>query len=125
MAAKVVVIEDDKDILDILKYVLDDAGYEVITAKDSSMLAYIDQLNPDIILIDEWLGADKGSYCCKTLKSTIALRHIPVVLMSAATNIENIAQSCGADAYIRKPFDIDHVTFIVGSLLGKVTNISA
>ncbi|MCC8409513.1 response regulator [Mucilaginibacter sp. UR6-1] len=118
MATKILVIEDDKDILDVLEYVLEDAGYEVITGSDSSMLAYADQLKPDVVLIDEWLGAERGSHYCKTMKSSIAMRNIPVVLMSAAMDIEHIANECGADAYIKKPFDINYVIFIVSSLLG-------
>ncbi|MBE9585443.1 response regulator transcription factor [Mucilaginibacter sp. JRF] len=124
MAAKILVIEDDKDILDVLEYVLEDAGYDVITAANGSVLVNINAIKPDVILIDEWLGAEKGSQHCKFLKSTTAMRHIPVVMMSAAMDIEHIADECGADAYIKKPFDIDHVTFITGSLLGNTVSNS-
>ena len=110
MAKKILVIEDDKDIRDSIVYVLEEQNYEVIASEDSKILKSIDQHNPDMILMDNWLTEWKsdanGQQLSKELKSNPATSHIPVILISAVSDIKEIAKAGLADGYLRKPFGL-------------------
>ncbi|MBS7566421.1 response regulator transcription factor [Mucilaginibacter sp. Bleaf8] len=111
MALKILVIEDDQDILDILEYVLKDDGYEVISSLSSSIIADIESIQPDLILLDEWLKAEeRGSELCRQLKTCPNTADIPVLILSAVNPIELVATEAMADGYIKKPFDIDELS---------------
>jgi two-component system phosphate regulon response regulator PhoB len=117
MAKKILVIEDDKDIRDTIVYVLEDQGYEVISSEDAKILKSIDQHNPDMILLDNWLTEWKsdanGQQLSKELKSNPATKHIPVIIISAVSDVREIAKAGLADGYLRKPFGIDELIDIV------------
>lgn len=110
---KVLVIEDNPDIKEVLDYILQDEGHEVIPCSDGSSLTALDRLQPDLILIDEILGSTRGSHLIKVLKENENSRKIPVILTSAMPNLADIAIKSGADAYLEKPFNIDSLTDII------------
>ncbi|MFI5161262.1 MAG: response regulator [Sphingobacteriales bacterium] len=113
---KVLVIEDNPDIKEVLDYILNDEGHDVIACSDGSSLTNLDQLKPDIILIYEVLGGARGSALIKNLKADQDKSPIPVVLISAMPNLQDIAAKCGADAFLEKPFNIDNLTDIIKRL---------
>jgi len=117
MAKKILVIEDDKDIRDTIVYVLEEQQYEVVSSEDSKILKYLDKHNPDMILLDNWLTEWKsdanGQQLSKGLKSNPATSHIPVILISAVSDIKQIAEDGLADGYLRKPFDLTELIDIV------------
>jgi two-component system phosphate regulon response regulator PhoB len=117
MAKKILVIEDDKDIRDTIVYVLEEQEYEVISSENSKILKSIDKHNPDMILLDNWLTEWKsdanGQQLSRELKSNPATSHIPVILISAVSDIREIAEAGLADGYLRKPFGIDELIDIV------------
>jgi len=117
MAKKIWVIEDDKDIRDTIVYVLEEQGYEVVSSEDSKILKTIDKQTPDMILMDNWLTEWKsdanGQQLSKQLKSNPATSHIPIVIISAVSNIKEIAEAGMANGYLRKPFDLTDLTDIV------------
>jgi two-component system phosphate regulon response regulator PhoB len=61
MAKKILVIEDDKDIRDSIVYVLEEEGYEVISSESSKILKSINEISPDMVLLDNWLTEWKSS----------------------------------------------------------------
>lgn len=117
MAKKVLVIEDDKDIRDTVTFALEDDGYEVISSDNAKILKSIDQHQPDLILLDNWLtdwSSDaNGQQLSKELKSNPATSHIPVIIVSAVSNIKDIAEAGLADGYLRKPFDLTDLSAVV------------
>lgn len=117
MAKKILVIEDDKDIRDTLVYVLEEQGYEVVSSEESKILKSLDTIKPDMILLDNWLTEWKsdanGQQISKELKSNPATSHIPIVIISAVSNIQEIAEAGMADDYLRKPFDLNDIISIV------------
>jgi two-component system phosphate regulon response regulator PhoB len=117
MAKKILVIEDDKDIRDSIVYVLEDENYEVVSSENSKILRSVNEIAPDMILLDNWLTEWKsdanGEQLSRELKSNPATSHIPVIIISAVSNIKEIAQNGLADAYLRKPFDLTDLTAIV------------
>jgi CheY-like chemotaxis protein len=115
---KILVVEDNKDILEVLDIILTDDGYEVISCSDGTAIGNLKNINPGLILMDELLPGIKGSELCARVKADEDFKHIPVVLISAAQFIENIANKCGADAYVAKPFDITALSDLVKDLIG-------
>ena len=117
MAKKILVIEDDKDIRDSIAFILEEQGYEVITSENSKILKSLDTLNPDMILLDNWLTEWKsdanGQQLSKGLKSDPATSHIPVIIISAVSDVERIAKEGLADDYLQKPFGMDDLTEMV------------
>jgi two-component system response regulator VicR len=110
---KTLVIEDNPDIKEILGYILKDDGHEVISCTDGTSLESLDSIKPDIILMDDILSGIRGSELCRRLKSDDTTKDIPVILISAMPNLPDTAKNCKADAYIEKPFNIDHLIKIV------------
>jgi two-component system phosphate regulon response regulator PhoB len=113
VAKKVIVIEDNRDILDLMQYILEDEGYEVISSMDGSVLGNVEQHEPALIVLDNSLTTEKGSSLCRTLKSNPSTAKYPVILVSAMNELEDIAKECQADAYLPKPFDINELVAVV------------
>ncbi len=102
-------MDDDKDILEVLQYILEDSGYEVETLSDGHYLfEKIKEHVPDLILLDIMLGNMDGRQLCKDVKAKIETQDIPVILISASHTINDSFYKDGApDDFIAKPFDID------------------
>ncbi|OJW13001.1 MAG: hypothetical protein BGO48_14600 [Mucilaginibacter sp. 44-25] len=117
MAKKILVIEDDKDIRDTVTYILESDGFEVVSSENSRILKSLDQHNPDLILLDNWLTEWKsdanGQQLSKELKSNPKTSHIPVIIISAVNNVAQIAEDGMADAYIKKPFDVEELLALI------------
>jgi two-component system phosphate regulon response regulator PhoB len=114
---KILVIEDDKDIRDTIVYILQEEKYEVIASENSKILKSINDYKPDLVLLDNWLTDWKsdanGQQLSKELKSDPATSYIPVIIISAVSNIKEIAEAGLADGYLRKPFDLQELIQIV------------
>jgi DNA-binding response OmpR family regulator len=110
---KILVVEDNLDIKELLDYILGDDGHETVSCLDGSLLTDLDRIEPDLILLDDKLATVWGSDLCIRLKTDHKTKNIPVILISAMPNLPDIARNCLADAYLEKPFDIDAVTGLI------------
>ena len=117
LSKRIIVIEDNHDILDMLAYILRDEGYVVIPSLNSQPLKDIENYNPDLILLDDWLPDGYGHQLCSALKANALTSKIPVILISSVRNLPQIAESCNANGYIAKPFDIDYLISVVKAQL--------
>lgn len=117
MGKKIMVIEDDTDIRETIVYALEDAGYEVIASENARILKHLDSHKPDLILLDNWLSDWKsdanGQQLSKQLKSDPGTKHIPVIIVSAISNLKEVAEEGLADGYLKKPFDLKALTGII------------
>ncbi|MFA6087091.1 PleD family two-component system response regulator [Mucilaginibacter sp.] len=118
MAKKtILVIEDDKDIRDTVTYALEQEGYNVISSEDAKILRFLEQHNPNLILMDNWLTEWKsdanGQQLSKELKSDPKTSHIPVIILSAVSNIKEIAEAGMSDGYLKKPFGLEELFDVV------------
>lgn len=117
MAKKILLIEDDKDIRDTISLALESEGYEVVSSDNSRILKSLDQLKPDLIMIDNWLtdwASDaNGKQLSRQLKTDPKTSHIPVIIVSAVTNIAEIAKEGLSDGYLKKPFELDELFGII------------
>lgn len=114
MKGKILLAEDDRAIVDVVKIILENEGYAVHTADNgNSLQKLISEHGPDIILMDIWLFGENGGEIAKQLKSKSDTKSIPLVLMSANNETEKITSAVGADDYLLKPFNIEDLLNIV------------
>ncbi|WP_184545713.1 response regulator [Mucilaginibacter sp. FT3.2] len=107
---RILAVDDDNDILEILQYILEESGYEVETLSDGHCLFdSIRKHQPDLILLDIMLGGLDGRELCKHLKGMKETHDIPVIMISASHSVPIKAQNHtdGPDDFIAKPFDLD------------------
>src|SRR6188472_148990 len=100
----VLVVDDDKDVLDALASMLDAFGYRAITDSGISVAKKLEVIRPDVILLDIMLSGLDGRDICKLLKNTQDTKDIPVILISANADAATSISSCGADDFLAKPF---------------------
>jgi len=107
MGKRIVIIDDNQDILELLAMVFRNAGHSVVYSQGALDIAYIKAFSPDLILLDVIIQniPARGAELCQNLKSDEQTSNIPVVLCSAETNLDKIAADCQADFYIAKPYD--------------------
>jgi two-component system phosphate regulon response regulator PhoB len=126
MGKKIMVIEDDRDIRETIVYALEDAKYEVVASESPHILKSLDTHKPDLILLDNWLSDWKsdanGEQLSRQLKTNPATSHIPVVIVSAVSNIKEIAEAGLADGYLHKPFGLNDLIRIVEKFTAKSEN---
>jgi DNA-binding response OmpR family regulator len=116
---KVLVIDDDPDIVDAVTMILSDYRYEskgVTAAREAYQ--YANNYQPDVIILDYLLSGTDGSKICKQLKTDSRTKDIPIIMMSAHPSAQEYAKDCGADSFVYKPFSIDEVL----EKLNKLTN---
>src|SRR4051794_27336484 len=108
---RILVVDDDVSILDSLRLLLEDEGYDVATsAKNGDIVdALIKSEPPDLIILDILLSGHDGSVICKRLKSQDETKGIPIVLISAHPNARAMSLDAGADSFLAKPFDVDEL----------------
>ncbi len=118
---KILVIDDDKDLLDITQTLLVKQGFEVETnASWDDALQKIETFQPQLILLDVFLNGIDGLDICKQLKSMPHTKHIPVMIFSGYPNVgENVIYEYGADDFIAKPFEVNDLITKMHSVLSQ------
>ncbi len=104
---KILVVEDEPDILEMVRYNLDQAGLDVETAEDAERaLQSIQETLPDLIILDLMLPGIDGLDMCRQIKQDARTRHIPILMLTARKEeIDRIVGlELGADDYVVKPF---------------------
>lgn len=110
---KILIIEDDKDTLDAIHYLAEDLNADVIVSSRILPIGEIQSISPDLILMDHWVNNKLGGDLCLEIKSNPLTKHIPVIMVSAHNNIQQIAETSCANGYLAKPFDLDEITGII------------
>lgn len=117
MKNTILIIEDDRDTLEILAYLAEQLQIKVVPRSDVLSLSEIETISPSVILLDHWINGKLGGGLCSEIKANPATQHIPVVIVSAHNEVGKIAKASGADAYLNKPFDIDDLTSVIEKYL--------
>ena len=107
MAKKILIVDDEPDILRAAQVRLISFGYEVITKTDGKdIMGFVKTSMPDLILLDLRLPVMGGDEICLRLKKDDALKKIPVIMFTASTDIRmsNKIKEIGANGYLIKPF---------------------
>ncbi|MGE3175031.1 MAG: response regulator [Planctomycetota bacterium] len=104
---KILVIEDESDILEVIEYNLDREGYKVIPCRNGELgLSRIRTDNPDLVILDLMLPGMDGVEVCRQVKADPVTRAIPVIMLTAKAEESDIVLGLGigADDYLAKPF---------------------
>jgi DNA-binding response OmpR family regulator len=103
------IVEDDRDIRELILYILMDDSYDVITCSSVKEFSHlISNSRPDVVVFDIMLPDGNGMDLCREMKIKETTAAIPVVLMSAHYKEDEVMKAGCAEAFIRKPFDIDY-----------------
>lgn len=113
MKRKVLVVENDFDILQIIGHLLTEEGYEPILCKsEKGIFDVVLNKQPDVILLDIFKITEQGTELCRTLKASEKTQHIPVIVLSTHPEIHAVKDGC-ADEILTKPFDLDNLLDVV------------
>jgi excisionase family DNA binding protein len=118
---KVLVVDDDPEIVELLVDVLErDGRFEVRTANSGYDAGVLTQeFRPDLMILDYMLPDVNGNVVCKTIRQNEAFSHMKIIIVSGVINQEEIDQllNMGADAFMKKPFSIDELINKISDLL--------
>jgi two-component system phosphate regulon response regulator PhoB len=120
---KILIVEDEEDILDVVAYHLEQAGFKTVKAKaGDEALEIIEQTPPDLIVLDIMLPGMTGTEVCKTLKQQEETRYIPIVMLTAkGEEIDRVVGfELGADDYVTKPFSPRELVLRIKAILKRV-----
>ncbi|MDD5432437.1 MAG: response regulator [Candidatus Omnitrophica bacterium] len=104
--SKVLIVDDEKDVVEVLSKIIKEAGYDVISAYDGEeALVKVKENNPDVIILDLIMPKLNGFEVLKALRSKDVTKWIPAVIVSAKSDLESIKKSYDLEAelYITKP----------------------
>ena len=112
--ARILIVDDDKSILQLLKMHLSKAGYNVLTAEDGVAAGrHVLKARPDLIIADVGMPHMDGYELVAALKADSATREIPVVFLTSREDVADYAKQLGAVAYLHKPVLADRLLEIV------------
>jgi len=115
---KIVIFDDDEDILSICCFILEEQGWTVFAFTDcNNIIEKVSSILPNVILMDNWIPDDGGIIATQTLKKSENLKNIPVIYFSANSDIELLAAHAGAESYLAKPFDLEDLERIINTVL--------
>lgn len=114
MKKQILIAEDDSAIVEVMKIILEEAGYQTLTLDSGEKVhATLQKEKPHLMLLDIWLSGEDGGEIAKRLKSDAKTKNTPIIMISANNETEQIAKDVGADGFLRKPFDINDLLEIV------------
>lgn len=106
----VLIIDDNEDILSMLQAMLEHTGYKVTTLdRTTELIEKVKNIHPNVILMDKLLSGSDGCEFCRQFKSDAELTHIPVIMISAHPQAQIECLDAGADFFIEKPFEMNHL----------------
>ena len=105
---RIIVVDDNEDILEIIKLILEGYDYEVVTLADGGLLFdSIREFKPDLILLDIMLSNMDGRELCKAVRENDETKDIPIIFVSASHSISDRFMARGSNVdFLAKPFDI-------------------
>lgn len=104
---RVLIYDDELDVLRLYKMILEKRGYEVLTFDNcNDLITTIDHTHPDVIIMDNEMPGISGIQATKSIKNDIRYAHIPVISCSANTEGKSLAAEARADIFLPKPLTI-------------------
>lgn len=111
---KIWIVEDDEGISEVTSLILQEKGYQASSIfSEEELFQMLEESEPDLILLDIFLYNANGADIAKKLKSNDETKNIPIVMMSADTQIVAKVQESGADDYIKKPFELSDLVRVI------------
>lgn len=117
MKKRILVVENNLDILELITIVLKEEGYIVSAySSEKNIFEHIISFNPDAILLDVIRPTLEGTELCRQIKAAERTSHIPVIVLSTHSQIQKAKEIC-ADEVVEKPFDIDGLLDVLNEQL--------
>lgn len=117
---KILIVDDDPDIVFVLQAMLEDAGYTVATTGNGEDLARLQESHlPDLVVLDMLLSGTDGREMTKHLKSRAETKHVPILMISAHPSAEQEVRASGADDFLAKPFEMDELLAKIAKYLNE------
>lgn len=120
MLGKILIVDDNKSLVDVLKLDLELRGHKVFCAFDGEEgEKEIIEKKPDLVILDVMMPKKNGYAVCRDIKRDTTLSKIPIILLTAKSTKEDIywGHDCGADAYVTKPYETRELIMLVEQLL--------
>ena len=118
MPKKILVIDDNDDILDLVREVLETNNYEAICLNSSdNIIKSVTELQPDLVITDYILTGINGGEFCAEIKKNPTTKHLPVIILSAHSRVIESLGHYGQDAFVSKPFDIGELLAVIKKCL--------
>ena len=119
-AACILVIDDNEDILFMIKAMLEMKGYTIIAKENAENIELvIEKVKPDLILMDMLLAGEDGRAICKIIKKNKAIAQIPIIMISALSDSDISCRAAGAACFLAKPFEMGDLLFLVASTIDR------
>jgi len=122
MPAKVLVVDDEKDLVDLISYNLEKEGYKVLKAYNGeAALGLVHSKNPDLVILDLMLPGIQGMEVCKLIRKNSATSNLPIIMVTAKGDEFDkiLGLEVGADDYITKPFSVRELLARVKAVLRR------
>lgn len=110
----IVVADDDPDILDAMKMMLEFYNFKVEIISDGVVVPKLKKIRPKLLLLDIYMSGADGRKICKELKSQSETRDIPVIMISASCELRRSMQESGANDCLEKPFNMEDLITKIG-----------
>lgn len=120
MSKKILIADDEPNIVTSLEYLMKKSGYEVKIARNGDeALALVESFLPDAVLLDVMMPRKSGYEVCQKMRERMDWQHIKIVMLSAKGRDAEVNKglSLGADAYVTKPFSNQELIAKIGGLL--------
>jgi DNA-binding response OmpR family regulator len=113
MKKRILIVENDKHIRELLSIILEEEGYHAkALSTEEAIFDHIKEFQPDTILLDVMMHTAEGTELCRTIKAAESTKHIPVIALSTHIKIDSLKEIC-ADEIVRKPFDIPKLLSVI------------
>ena len=120
MSKKVLIVDDEANIVAALEFLLRRGGYEVMAAQNGEeALRRVESFAPDLVLLDVMMPRISGYEVCRRMRERADWKHIKIVMLSAKGREAEVSKgvSLGADLYVTKPFSTSELVGKIGELL--------
>lgn len=117
---KVIVCDDDPDIINVVMSILQTDGYETIPVENSTQLYQaMDDHQPQLLIVDLWMPLLNGEDIIRKIRSHPVRSATPILLLSASMVGDRVGMQAGADAFLAKPFEMTELLQVVKQLIKK------
>ncbi|QHS54956.1 response regulator [Mucilaginibacter sp. 14171R-50] len=115
MPKKILIVDDNELIVEVMSYILMNNGYDVMSLNDGDhLIEKVKSIHPDLLILDAIMPGMDGREICKILKDNMETKSLPVIICSAEDGIEEVLKQNGA------PNDVLHKPFDMAALIDKV-----
>ena len=115
---KILIVDDDPDLLFNLRVMLNKRGFMVFTLVDGhDTISMVHTILPDLVVLDVHIGEVDGRIICRELKDDLSTKTIPVLMISSDLQQSNVKEICEADDFLEKPFKIVSLEHKINALV--------